>query len=189
MHLVGWFIWMCEDARTCWPETVYNILFVPLSVNICKCRFRNNTLYECGVLSQSPLGVLRNILYVYHITFLKSAKFRITLHIWPQGTCITFRTCIKAQPILCSVDFFVVVIGGQYGVDLYWNLFFTWNVHRPSAVCNKIASNQAHHCCMSPAVWGNTVYHSKRNWAGCQWSLPSHFIRWAICFCALCILL
>ena len=66
-----------------------------------------------------------------------------------------------------------------------YSLFFAGNVHRRSAMCNKIASNQAHHCCMSPAVWGYTVYHSKGTWEGCQYevAIPLHPLSYLfLCF-------
>ena len=57
--------------------TVYSVLFMPLSVNIRKCRFRNYILCDYGVLlSQTPQGVLRNILYMYHIYLSEIRKIQ-----------------------------------------------------------------------------------------------------------------
>jgi hypothetical protein len=45
---------------------------------------RNSNACDYGVQSQTPLGMLCNVRCMHSITFLKSEKFWIPEHIWPQ---------------------------------------------------------------------------------------------------------
>jgi len=157
-----------------------------LGVNIRKCPFRNDTLCDYGVLSQTRQGFLRNILYMYHITFQKYAKFRITLHIWPLETCIILRTCIRAQPFLCSVATF---FSGFYN----WWSEWCWYVFTASSSLGMFTNGRL---CVTKlpltkhitvvwvqhfgAILSTTVKELGRI---VSTKLLSHFILWTIYFC------